>query len=120
MSCMPIKSDDDGNSSSSWLCVSYQKYRGILFPQQLIFCFQLFRPMGIDLFLYENVGMIRKGEGIVFPGKKDAVGFVLGCFLAFSFVEFRKGFSVYVCVEGDRWTVEGIDIDRNIRRLICF
>lgn len=31
--------------------------------------------MVIDLFLYKNVGMIWKGEGIVFAGKKDAVGF---------------------------------------------
>lgn len=56
--------------------MSFQKYRCILFPQQPSFCFQLFRPMVIDLFLYKNVGMIRKGEGIVFAGKKDAIGFI--------------------------------------------
>ena len=69
--------------------------------------------MVIDLFLYKNVGMIWKGEGIVFAGKKDANGFIFFRFPAFSFVEFRKGFSVDVCVEGDRWPVEGIDIIPN-------
>ena len=76
--------------------------------------------MIIDLFLYENVGMIRKGEGIVFAGKKDAVGFIFFRFLAFSFVEFRKGFSVNIRLEGDGWPVEGIDKDRKFRRLFCF
>ena len=76
--------------------------------------------MGIDLFLYKNVGMIWKGEGIVFAGKKDAIGFIFCRFLAFSFVKFRKGFSVNIRVEGDRWPVEGIDIDRKFRCLFCF
>ena len=55
--------------------------------------------MVIDLFLYKNVGMIWKGEGIVFAGKKDAVGFIFCRFPALSFVKFRKGFSVNIRVE---------------------
>ena len=76
--------------------------------------------MVIDLFLYKNVGMIWKGEGIVFAGKKDAIGFIFFRFLSFSFVKFRKGFSVNIRVESDRWPVEGIDIDRKFRCLFCF
>ena len=103
-----------------WLCVSLQKYRRILFPKHLISFFQFFRPVGIDFFLYENVGTIRQGEGIVFAGKKDAVGFIFCRFLSLAFVKLRKGFSVDVCVEGDGWTVEGVDADRKFRCLFCF
>ena len=66
-----------------------------------------------DLLLHQHVGFAGQLGGAGFSGEKDAILFVLFCFLLLSDIILWQCFAVDVLVESDGRTIEGIDIERD-------